>query len=127
MTATLMIGGRAFGSVGPDFLSERLADLGSAARSEVWLYHSGGSSLCLLKSDDRAMLMLHRVEGDSGLVSRASDDFAGGPLRFSLSNGQEDEYPATWTVGFDDARRAMEHFWFGGAPAPFIRWHDDRG
>ena len=125
MAASLTIGGQDFGSVGPDFLAERLAGLQSDRRAEVWLTHSTGSSLCLLKSDDRAMLMLLRSEGDAGMVSRADDQVDGAALPFTLSNGQEDEHPAGWTIAFDNARRAMEHFWFGGTPTPFIHWHDD--
>jgi hypothetical protein len=71
------------------------------------------------------MLMLLRTEGDAGLVSRAGDESQQGVRQFTLANGQVDEYPAAWTVSFDDAQRALEHFWFGGTAAPFITWHDD--
>ena len=125
MSADVTIDGRHLGSVGIDFLAGCLAGLSSVPRAEVWLTHPSGSSLCILKSAEEAMLMLLRGEGDPGLVSRSSDESQAGAREFTLANGQVDVYPVTWTVPFDDARRAAEYFWFSGTPAPFVRWHDD--
>jgi hypothetical protein len=125
MSAALTVDGRDFGLVGIDFLAGRLGSLSLVPRTEVWLAHSSGSSLCVLKSDDTAILMLLRREGDAGLVSRSSDEPRVGSCEFRLANGQVDTYPASWTVPFHDARRVAEFFWFSGTPAPFVRWHDD--
>jgi len=123
MSAELVINDRELGAVGVDSLADHLGALVPVARSEIWLTHSSGSSLCILKSGDVAMLMLLRGEGDAGLVSRSSDQSQEGSCEFTLSNGQVDEYPSTWTVPFQEARRAAEHFWSSGTPAPFVTWH----
>jgi len=112
---------------GIDFLAERLAGLALVPRAEVWLRSPDGRAICLLKSDQRAMLMLLRSMGDPGLTSRAVDAVGSDVLPFLLANGQSDEYPAAWTVPFDEARRALEFFWFQKTAAPFISWHDDAG
>jgi hypothetical protein len=123
----LTIDGRELAGVGIDFLAQRLAGLVLAPRAEVWLHSAGGPAICLLKSDQRAMLMLLRSKGDPGLTSRALDTVGCGVLPFLLANGQADEYPAAWTIPFDEARRALEFFWFQKNAAPFISWHDDAG
>jgi hypothetical protein len=121
---SLKINGQDFGSPPIDLLSERLAELDDASRAEVWI-NNGDRALCLLKSHDRAMLMLLREDGDPGLSSRATDLNDDRDIEFTLSNGQVDTYPARWTVPFDEARRAAEFFWLKESPAPFIAWHDD--
>ena len=121
----LMINGRSMGVVGPDSLAGLLASVAALSRAEIWLSAPGGASLCLLKSNERAVLMLLRTEGDAGLTSRATEPVGDSVLQFTLANGQVDEYPAAWTVPFDDARRAVEYFWFSKAAAPFLSWHDD--
>ena len=120
----LMINGRSMGVVGPDSLAGLLASVAALSRAEIWLSAPGSASLCLLKSNERAVLMLLRSEGDAGLTSRATEPVGDSVLQFTLANGQVDEYPAAWTVPFDDARRAVEYFWFSKAAAPFVSWHD---
>jgi hypothetical protein len=122
----LTINGQDFGRTPIDLLAERLAGLADVPRAEVWL-NNEGRALCLLKSQDRAMLMLLREDGDPGLTSRATDLNDDREMEFTLSNGQVDKYPARWTVPFAEARRAAEFFWFKESPAPFIAWHDDAG
>src|SRR5262245_21214802 len=114
------------GEISIEALAARLTGLSDRARAEVWLDHDE-CSICLLKHDDRAMLMLLRFDGDSGLTSRASDDQDDIALDFMLSNGQRDEYPVGWTIPYGDARRALEYFWSHKDAAPFIAWSEEAG
>ncbi len=114
------------GPVGIRELENRLTGIEHSEHCEVWLDHPTGSALCLLKSGSRAMLMLLRGDGDSGMSSRANDVAdRSDNLKFILSDGQVDEYPLAWTVPFDDAKRAAKYFWSSGKPAPHVQWHDD--
>ena len=122
----LTIDGKDLGSIPIDLLAERLAGLREVPRAEVWL-QDGDRALCLLKNHDRALLMLLREDGDPGLTSRATDLTDDGLMEFTLNNGQVDTHRVAWTVPFDDARRALEFFWFQKSAAPFITWHDHAG
>ncbi len=125
MAKALTIDGRELGEVPIEVLRERIAAVRSADRSEVWLNDSAGPALCVLKSGARAFLMYLRREGEVGLTSRSRGDHVDGDLEFTLSNGQVDCFPSAWTVAFEDAARAAEHFWREAKPAPFVSWHDD--
>ena len=68
-----------------------------------------------------------RREGEPGFSSR-NPKYTGNPdarLTFTLSNGQEDEYPASWAVPGEDATRALEHYFLTGQRPSFIHWHDE--
>ena len=125
MAKALTIDGRELGDLPIELLRERIADVRPVDRSEVWLNDSAGPALCILKSGTRALLMYLRCEGDVGLTSRSRGDHDDGDLEFTLANGQVDLYPSEWTVAFEDAARAAEHFWLEAKPAPFVSWHDD--
>ena len=95
---------------------------------EIWLERDGGDgvdhgSMALPASGDRAWLThLRHHDGDSGFSSRdpehsGSEDWDD-VLPFMLSNGQEDEYPAAWTIARDVAYLALEHFMVTGERAP---------
>lgn len=119
----LTIGERKFGPVAIDFLAERLAELCTKTDpAELWLSQEDGPFFCLLKSGDRALLMFLRQAGDPGMTSRAASPDLPGTLLFALSNGQVDEYPTAWTVSFDVARQAAEHFYLYREPPPFVTW-----
>jgi hypothetical protein len=80
----------------------------------------------MLRSHDRALLMFLRESGDTGFTSRADGPVAGPEQReFWLSNGQRNEYPASWTVSVPRAREALEHFFQTSERAPFVIWNDD--
>jgi hypothetical protein len=103
-----------------------LADTAEHPYREVQLTSPAGPSLFMLRSHDRALLMFLREGGDAGFTSRA-DGAVPGPERreFLLSNGQRDEYPASWTVSVARAHEAFEHFFETGERPPFVLWHDD--
>jgi Immunity protein Imm1 len=47
-------------------------------------------------------------------------------IKYQLSNGQEDEFPANWALPESDIMRALEYFVeHDGRRPPFIQWHDD--
>jgi hypothetical protein len=43
---------------------------------------------------------------------------------YALDNGQVDEYPCSWTISVDEARRAIEYFLNGGRMAPWVHWRE---
>lgn len=71
--------------------------------------------------------MFLREAGDAGFTSRdpAYTGTAEAMLEFRLSNGQIDEYPASWTVSIEEARLAAERFFLRGDRDPSLTWHDD--
>ena len=47
-------------------------------------------------------------------------------IEYRLSNGQVDEYPASWALPEKEVMRALEYFVeHQGARAPFVLWNDD--
>ena len=86
-------------------------------------------SLTGLFSGGQAVLFLTGAEGEPRFSSR-NPRFKGSPdarLNFTLANGREDEYPASWAVPGEDATRALEHWFFSGQRPSFIHWHDESG
>jgi hypothetical protein len=94
---------------------------------ELWEHHDSGASICALLNGDRGWLMLLRFEGDSGMSSRNPD--YDGPdeavIEYRLTNGQRDEYPASWALPESVVMRALKHFQKTGKPAPFVTWNED--
>src|SRR3954466_14426891 len=122
----LLVNGTRLLAVSAGTLAEQLARLAMAERAELWVERSSSSSLCLLKSGGRSLLMLMRSPGDPGLTSRTNlPTSAQAFLNFRLANGQIDKYSSDWTVSFADAGDAVEYFFNTGDPAPFIDWHDE--
>ena len=97
--------------------------------SEVWMQHTGSwPAICALVNGDAAWLMFLRFESDAGFSTR-NPDYAGPPkavIEYYLSNGQRDEYPASWNITTSEALRALEYFLKEGAMAPWLRWHEER-
>jgi ribosome maturation factor RimP len=126
--ARLQIDGRYVLTKGREDVRRALKDARKADRAEVAVRREGGS-LTGLFSAGRAVLFLTGGEGEPGFSSR-SPRYTGSPdarLTFSLSNGQEDEYPASWAVPAEDATRALEHYFLSGQRPSFIHWHDESG
>lgn len=46
-------------------------------------------------------------------------------IYYVLSNGQRDEYPASWALPVETVERALEHFRETGERAPFVEWEAD--
>jgi hypothetical protein len=76
---------------------------------ELWLSIEGGALLCMLRNGAHAWLMYLREEGDSGLHS-LGDPAREGTARYTLSNGQVDEYPLAWCIGLARCREAFMYF-----------------
>ena len=71
--------------------------------------------------------MYLREPGDAGFSSR-NPDYAGpenATVEYQLSNGQRDEYPASWALSLDLVQRALAYFESRKEPPPFILWHND--
>jgi len=104
----------------------------------------GGSALVALLNRSTGWLMHLRHYGDVGFSSRnpafdasaaarsnpASISRWGGALvpmiEYRMSNGQLDQYPASWALSEKEVTCALEYFVeHQGARAPFVVWHDD--
>lgn len=93
---------------------------------EIWEGFEEKSMVALINGD-RGWLMYLEEPGDSGFSSRnpAYQGPADAMIEYYLSNGQRDEYPASWAYPIDELRRALEYFRREGQRAPFIEWHRD--
>jgi hypothetical protein len=104
----------------------------------------GGPALFALLNRSIGWLMYLRHYGDVGFSSRnpafdasaaaqsnpASISRWGGVLvpviEYRMSNGQLDQYPASWALPEKEVMCALEYFVeHQGARAPFVVWHDD--
>jgi hypothetical protein len=113
---------------------------------EISLYVEppGPSLIALLNGNIGWLMYLRHGDGDPGFSSRNSSfasvgnatdtriftgrfDGEGVPLiQYQLSNGQVDEYPASWALPESEIVRALVYFVeHSGARPPFIHWHDD--
>ncbi|HYR21286.1 MAG TPA: Imm1 family immunity protein, partial [Myxococcales bacterium] len=113
---------------GRDDVRRALKDARKSDRAEVVVRREDGS-LTGLFSGGQAVLFLAGGEGEPSFSSR-SPRYTGSQdarLTFTLSNDQEDEYPASWAVPGEDATRALEHYFLTGQRPSFIHWHDESG
>jgi hypothetical protein len=118
------------GQVAPvESLTQLRSVLDAAAakpRQEVWLFSPSGPSLCMLRNQDRALLMFLREPGDAGFTSRSEIPVTGdSSTQFMLANGQLEEYPTAWTISTERAREALEHFLQTEERSPSVVWNDD--
>jgi ribosomal protein L7/L12 len=128
-------------------LRRNLAPFASQQFREIWLrMDAGGPSLGgLINTNVGVLTYFRHDEGDTGFTTRTpmydeTDSTLGG-LAFDglyegehvrvvtycwMSNGVEEEFPASWAVTQSDIMRALEHFAeHEGRRAPFLRWHDN--
>jgi hypothetical protein len=94
---------------------------------EIWAETPDGQSMCALINSERGWLMYLRAYGDAGFSSR-NPNYAGpenAVIDYFLSNGQRDEYPASWALSKADVLRALDFFRREGRPPPFVLWHND--
>jgi hypothetical protein len=94
---------------------------------EIWENKPDGRAICALIRRDVGWLMYLRETGDSGFHSRnpayqGSDDDM---LDYVLSNGQLDEYPASWALPLETVERALQHFRATGERASFVEWQPE--
>jgi hypothetical protein len=93
---------------------------------ELWLTRPNGEALCALTNGDCGWLMHLPAAGDPGFSSR-NPGYDGEPnaaLSFQLSNGQVDEYPASWTLPLGELFAAIGYFCWSGGRTPSVAWHD---
>jgi hypothetical protein len=96
---------------------------------EVWVELPDGQSMCALINGEVGWLMYLRYNGDAGFSSR-NPAYGGDTSRmieYVLSNGQRDEYPASWALQRSVIDGALQYFRDNGRPPPFVRWHNDTG
>jgi hypothetical protein len=97
--------------------------------AEIWVDQDHFPSLCALVHGQSAWMMYLRHDGDAGFSSRnvAYDGPRGLMMEFMLSNGQADEYPASWTYPADAAFDALVAFTRDGRVPDSIAWFNDSG
>lgn len=96
---------------------------------EIWIDAPDGQSICALINGDMGWMVYFRWDGDAGFGSR-NPDYEGAEIvtiDYVLSNGQQDEYPASWALPVSVVERALEYFRSEGKPAPFVSWHNESG
>jgi hypothetical protein len=76
---------------------------------EIWLGFPEFPALSALLNEDRALLMYLREVGDAGFTSRnpAYRGDEGEVIQYKLSNGQIDEYPASWALQESEILEAL--------------------
>jgi hypothetical protein len=103
--------------------------MSQSAYQELWIYGPYQQSLCALINGDVGWLMYLREPGDAGFSSRNPN--YNGPedafIDYVLSNGQRDQYPASWALPLSIVMRAIEQFQSSGLPPDFIVWHNESG
>jgi predicted nuclease of predicted toxin-antitoxin system len=110
-------------------LRECLAQARKSQYAEIWVDHGDFPSLCALINGDRGWLMYLRYDGDAGFSSRNSG-YAGpkdATVDYFLSNGQRDEYPASWALLTTEVFEVLEWFAAHKASPSSIAWFNDSG
>lgn len=90
---------------------------------ELVCSRSEGPSLFMLRNREHAWLMYLRHEGDSGYHS-TGDPNRKGSVVFQLSNGQLDEYPASWCIEVEQCYKAVSYFFVNSGQRPgWVQWN----
>jgi hypothetical protein len=90
---------------------------------ELSLNVPGGASISMLRNSDHAFLMYLRELGDSGFVSIGGE--LDGSVRYTLSNGQVDEYPRSWCIPLEECYKALAYFFANDGMRPeWLRWEE---
>jgi len=128
MAFEVTINDEVFETDGLEQLRTHLARLQDNQFAEVWLTPSAGwPTLTALVNGSAAWLMFLRYEGDAGFSTR-NPNYVGPEeaiTEYKLSNGQVDEYPASWNITTPEAVRAIEHFFVTLERPPWLTWHPD--
>jgi len=91
---------------------------------ELWLNMPGGPALCMLRNARNAWLMYLRHAEDAGLAT-SGDIRRLGVVSYRLSNGQVDEYPASWCVDVADCYKALAYFFVNEGLRPeWLTWRE---
>ena len=104
-------------------LRQLLGDFAGERYKEIWLAKGLEPSLCALLNGNRGWLTYMRT-AENGLRSMDSNfpGDHGSVLQYRLSNGQIDEYPASWALEESVILSALEYFLDRAEPAPFVTW-----
>jgi hypothetical protein len=110
-------------------MRKALAESASVKFREIWLRAEGGPAICALINEKTGWLMYLREPGDAGFSSRnrSYSGRASAMIEYELSNGQRDEYPASWAVSLKVIEDAFVHFLAYQSRMSSIDWHDDGG
>jgi len=103
------------------------SNMADPRHKEIWAKSPDGQSLCALINGNVGWLMYLRTIGDAGFSSR-NPNYSGpesATIEYFLSNGQRDEFPASWALPIFEIRRALKYFRENNRPPPFINWHND--
>ena len=83
-----------------------------------------GPSLCMLRNGEHAFLMYLRFPGDSGFAS-VGEAAAESTVEYQLSNGQIDEYPASWCIPVEQCYKAVAYFFVNEGQRPdWLAWNE---
>jgi hypothetical protein len=106
-----------------------LFEAANSNSSEIWIHFDPYPGVFALLNDHFGWLMYMRYEGDPGFSSR-NPIYAGSPntnLTYQLSNGQEDEYPASWAFPIETILHALRLFATSRTFPVEIQWFNDSG
>jgi len=89
---------------------------------EIWISAPNGQSLAMLRNGSHAWLMYLRFNGDSGVVTKGSQDDQG-TCAYTLSNGEVSEHPLSWCIDLDECYKAIAYFFVNdGARYDHVAW-----
>ena len=94
---------------------------------EIEIKLEDGQYMYALINGNYGWLMYLSEEGDSGLSSR-NPDYNGSDnetMKFTISNGQVDNYPLSWVLPVNIVNKALLYFDKYHTLPEFITWHDD--
>ncbi len=108
-------------------LHHALASLPNDSHAEVWVDLDPFPAVCALVNGEQAWMMRIRHEDDPGFSSR-NPGYGGPPeatLRYTLANGQVDEYPAAWAYPRQRVFEVLDTFARTGQFPETISWVDN--
>ncbi len=92
--------------------------------AELWVDGRDERKMCALLAGGNAVLFYMGTDGDSDLVS--NNPHYTGPkdtvVKYTLTNGQIDEYPLAWAVSRETALRALAYFSETAELPSFVHW-----
>lgn len=104
-------------------LCDRITDATKLREHELWIMCDTGQALCMLKNGTHAFLMYLKNDEHAGLVSKGNDDTKQ-LIEYRLSNGQVDEYPASWCIPAKVCYQVVIDFCLhNGARPDWIGWN----
>jgi hypothetical protein len=121
----LELNGRVLDASSVSRMGQALDEADAHAIFELVASVPDGPSMFMLRSGADAWLMYLREPGDAGFHSSGEADRAG-VASYTLSNGQEDEYPLAWCIDVEQCYRAIAYFCVNeGAKPGWVDWIED--